>query len=37
MGTLKSLCDEILWMHEGRVMLQGEPETVIAEYEKFMT
>jgi ABC-type polysaccharide/polyol phosphate transport system ATPase subunit len=37
MGTLKSLCNEILWMHDGRVMLQGEPDKVIAEYEKFMT
>ncbi len=37
MGTLKSLCNEILWMHDGRVMLQGDPDMVIAEYEKFMT
>jgi len=36
MSTLKNLCDEIIWMHEGKIKLKGEPKEVIAQYEKFM-
>ena len=36
MGTLKELCDEILWLHDGKIKDIGKPEKVIAEYEEFM-
>lgn len=36
MGTLRSLCDEILWLHDGEIKEIGQPEEVIGEYLKFM-
>ena len=34
--TLKELCNEILWLHDGKIKKMGDPEDVIAEYEEFM-
>lgn len=36
LGTLKELCDEILWLHEGKIKEIGKPKEVIAHYEEFM-
>ncbi len=36
LGTIRELCDEVLWLHEGEIKDIGEPEKIIAEYEKFM-
>ena len=36
LSSLKKLCDSILWLHEGNVMMQGPTEEVLAEYKKFM-
>ena len=36
LGTLKELCNELLWLHDGKVKQIGNPETVIAAYEEFM-
>ena len=36
LGTLRELCDEILWLHEGKVKEIGKPKEVIAHYEEFM-
>ena len=36
METLKDLCDEILWLHEGEVRMHGETESVLKAYEEFM-
>ena len=36
LGTLLELCDEILWLHDGKVKEIGEPKTVINNYETFM-
>jgi teichoic acid transport system ATP-binding protein len=33
---LRKLCTEVLWMHEGRVQLRDEPETVIKAYKQFL-
>ena len=35
-STLKELCDEVMWMHEGEIKKIGDPDTVLDEYEKFM-
>lgn len=35
-GTLKELCDEILWLHEGKIKMIGTPEEVLPKYEEFM-
>lgn len=36
MGSIKELCTRVLWMHDGELMLEGEPERVIAAYTKFL-
>jgi ABC-type polysaccharide/polyol phosphate transport system ATPase subunit len=36
LGTIRSLCTEIVWMHKGRLVMWGDPETVIEEYTRFM-
>lgn len=36
METLKDLCDDILWLHEGEVKMYGEAKAVLTDYEKFM-
>ncbi|MDD2504693.1 MAG: ATP-binding cassette domain-containing protein [Bacilli bacterium] len=35
-STLEELCDEVLWIHDGKVKLKGKPEKVLKEYEEFM-
>ena len=36
MKTLKTICDEVLWLDQGRVMMRGEPEKVIKAYREFL-
>lgn len=36
LGTIKELCNEVLWLHEGKIMEIGNPAEVIAHYEEFM-
>lgn len=36
LGTLKELCNEILWLHDGKIKEIGNPKEVIAHYEAFM-
>lgn len=36
MDTLNSLCDRVMWMHDGEVKEIGEPGKVIEQYVKFM-
>ncbi|WP_216853750.1 ABC transporter ATP-binding protein [Phytoactinopolyspora halotolerans] len=36
MRSIKRLCSQCLWLHKGQVMMQGEPEEVIAAYSKFL-
>ncbi len=36
MGTLKELCNEVLWIHNGKIKDQGEPERVLEAYQEFM-
>lgn len=35
-STLKELCDEILWLHDGKIKMLGSTKEVLNEYEKFM-
>lgn len=35
-GTLKELCDRVLWLHEGEVKMIGEPGEVLDRYVEFM-
>jgi ABC-type polysaccharide/polyol phosphate transport system ATPase subunit len=36
MRSVKRLCNEALWLHKGQLMMQGDPEEVIAAYTKFL-
>ena len=36
LGTIKELCNEVLWLHEGKIMEIGKPNEVIPKYEEFM-
>lgn len=36
LGTLKELCNEVIWLHEGKIKQIGEPKEVIKAYEDFM-
>ena len=35
--TLRKLCDNILWLHDGVVKMQGTTEEVLPLYEEFMS
>lgn len=36
LGSIKDLCNRAIWLHKGELMLEGEPEQVIAAYTKFL-
>lgn len=36
LGTIKELCDEVLWLNDGEVMMKGAASEVIPKYEEFM-
>lgn len=36
LGTIKELCNEVLWLNDGEVMMKGLAEEVIPKYEEFM-
>ncbi len=35
-NQVKDLCDRVLWLDKGKICAQGDPETVIAEYQASM-
>lgn len=36
LGTISELCDEVLWLHEGKIKKMGKPDKIIEEYSEFM-
>jgi ABC-type polysaccharide/polyol phosphate transport system ATPase subunit len=36
MRTLKTVCDEVLWLDHGKIVAQGDPTTVIKSYREFL-
>ena len=36
LGTISELCDEVLWLNDGKIMEIGKPEDIIPKYEEFM-
>jgi ABC-type polysaccharide/polyol phosphate transport system ATPase subunit len=34
--SVRSLCNDAVWMHKGELMMRGEPNEVIAAYSKFL-
>ena len=37
LSTLRKLCNEIIWIHNGELVAQGLPEEIIPKYEEFMS
>lgn len=35
-STLKELCDRVIWLHDGEIREQGDPESVLKNYVRFM-
>ncbi len=35
-ATLLELCTDMIWINEGDMMMQGEPQEVLSKYEEFM-
>ena len=35
-STLSSLCDRVMWMHDGEIKKLGPTEEVLEEYQEFM-
>jgi teichoic acid transport system ATP-binding protein len=33
---VRRLCTEVIWLHEGKVAMRGEPDAVIEEYTRFL-
>jgi ABC-type polysaccharide/polyol phosphate transport system ATPase subunit len=36
LGSIKELCDQVIWMHEGELRMWDEPEAVIDAYTEFL-
>jgi len=36
LGTIQELCNEVLWLNDGEVIKQGDPEVILPEYREFM-
>lgn len=37
LGTIKELCDEVLWLNDGEIMDIGSPKEIIPKYDEFMS
>jgi len=35
MGTIKELCDKVLWLHKGKLVEYGEAKEVVKQYKRF--
>ena len=36
LGSVQKLCDSLLWLNDGQVMMQGDAKEVIKHYMEFM-
>jgi ABC-type polysaccharide/polyol phosphate transport system ATPase subunit len=36
LGTVRDLCDEVVWMNKGQLMTQGPAEEVVDEYSRYL-
>lgn len=36
LGTIKELCDEVIWLNDGEIVDSGKPEEIIKKYKEFM-
>jgi ABC-type polysaccharide/polyol phosphate transport system ATPase subunit len=36
MATLEDVCNDVAWLHKGKLVQRGDPKTVITAYRKFL-
>jgi teichoic acid transport system ATP-binding protein len=36
MKSIKETCNRVLWLEKGDLLMDGDPETVVAAYEKYV-
>jgi ABC-type polysaccharide/polyol phosphate transport system ATPase subunit len=36
MKSVRKLCDEVIWMHDGRIQMRDDAETVVEAYKRFL-
>jgi len=36
LGTIKEMCTEAIWLHQGELIRRGKPDEIVAEYTKFL-
>ena len=36
LGTIRELCDQVLWLNDGEVIEIGQAEEILPKYEEFM-
>jgi teichoic acid transport system ATP-binding protein len=36
LAAIRRLCQEVMWLNEGKIVMRDEPETVIAAYKRFL-
>ena len=37
LDTLKKLCDRVIWLHDGKVRMDGAADEVLPVYDEFMS
>jgi ABC-type polysaccharide/polyol phosphate transport system ATPase subunit len=36
LGSIKEMCNEVIWLDRGALMMRGEPDDVVRAYLKFV-
>ncbi|MBI3429097.1 MAG: ABC transporter ATP-binding protein [Actinobacteria bacterium] len=36
LGTIREVCNEVAWLHKGKLIQRGEPNKIVDAYEKFL-
>lgn len=36
LGTIKEMCDETIWLHQGQLIRQGKPDEIVEAYTNFL-
>ena len=36
LGTIKEMCDEVVWLHKGEMVRQGKPDEIVSAYARFL-
>jgi ABC-type polysaccharide/polyol phosphate transport system ATPase subunit len=36
LATIEEICNEVLWLDKGKIMMRGKPEEVVAAYKEFL-